>query len=192
MTAAEWNENSGLDCSHRPGRHLRMQVPRYGPGARVCDKPPRAVRNGDVRGPAGAYRRMARGHGSGRQARRGHRQRLDGGQVITATAPIAGYLTSFQRTPQYSVPAGNRELTPEELRAHRDDFEATWEQVRSSSLAMGFEESTVTTFSVTAEEREQVYQRTWDEGGGFRFMFETFCDMHRHVRERGSGQIHPS
>ena len=42
---------------------------------------------------------------------------------------------------------------------------------------MGFEESTVTTFSVSAEEREQVYQRAWDKGGGFRFMFETFCDI---------------
>jgi cyclohexanone monooxygenase len=100
-----------------------------------------------------------------------------GNQLITATASIAGYLTSFQRTPQYSVPARNRELTPEELRAHRDDFEATWEQVRSSSLALGFEESTVTTFSVSAEEREQVYQRAWDTGGGYRFMFETFCDI---------------
>ncbi len=49
--------------------------------------------------------------------------------------------------------------------------------MRSSSLALGFEESTVTTFSVSAEEREQVYQRAWDEGGGFRFMFETFCDI---------------
>ena len=100
-----------------------------------------------------------------------------GNQVITVTAPIARYLTSFQRTPQYSVPARDRELTPEELRANRDDFEATWEQVRSSSIAMGFEESTVTTFSVTAEEREQVYQRAWDEGGGFHFMFKTFCDI---------------
>ena len=100
-----------------------------------------------------------------------------GNQVITVAAPIARYLTSFQRTPQYSVPARDRELTPEELRANRDDFEATWEQVRSSSIAMGFEESTVTTFSVNAEEREQVYQRAWDEGGGFRFMFKTFCDI---------------
>ena len=100
-----------------------------------------------------------------------------GNQVITATAPIAAHLTSFQRTPQYSVPAGNRELTPEELRAYRDNFEATWEQVRNSSIAMGFEESTVTTFSVSAEERDAVYQGAWNEGGGFRFMFETFCDI---------------
>ncbi|MFD4248357.1 flavin-containing monooxygenase [Amycolatopsis thermoflava] len=100
-----------------------------------------------------------------------------GNQVITATAPIAAHLTSFQRTPQYSVPAGNRELTPEEIQSYRDNFEANWEQVRNSSVAMGFEESTVETFSVSAEERERIFQKAWDTGGGFRFMFETFCDI---------------
>jgi cyclohexanone monooxygenase len=100
-----------------------------------------------------------------------------GNQVITATGPIAAQLTSFQRTPQYSVPAGNRELTPQEQQSYRDNFEANWDQVRGSSVAMGFEESAVETFSVSAEERERIYQRAWDEGGGFRFMFETFCDI---------------
>ena len=100
-----------------------------------------------------------------------------GNQVITATAPIAEHLTSFQRTPQYSVPAGNRELSPEQLQAHRDNFDATWDQVRNSSVAMGFEESTIETFSVSAEERERIFQDAWDDGGGFRFMFETFCDI---------------
>ncbi|KFG72891.1 flavin-containing monooxygenase [Streptomyces mutabilis] len=100
-----------------------------------------------------------------------------GNQVITATAPVAAHLTSFQRTPQYSVPAGNRTLTQQETKTQRDNFEATWEQVRNSNVAMGFVESTVETFSVSAEERERIYQRAWDEGGGFRFMFETFCDI---------------
>jgi len=100
-----------------------------------------------------------------------------GNQVITATAPVAAHLTSFQRTPQYSVPAGNRTLPPETIRAAHDNFDATWDQVRNSNVAMGFVESTVETFSVSAEERERVYQRAWDEGGGFRFMFETFCDI---------------
>ncbi len=100
-----------------------------------------------------------------------------GNQVITASAPVAAHLTSFQRTPQYSVPAGNRELTPAEQQSHRDNFETNWNQVRNSSVAMGFEESTVETFSVSAEERERTYQKAWDEGGGFRFMFETFCDI---------------
>ncbi|MFY0408730.1 flavin-containing monooxygenase [Solicola sp. PLA-1-18] len=100
-----------------------------------------------------------------------------GGQVITAMAPLVGHLTSFQRTPQYSVPAGNRELTPEELQAQKDNFGANWDQVWNSGLAMGFVESTAETFAVPPEERERVYQEAWDEGGGFRYMFETFGDI---------------
>ncbi|WP_370184930.1 flavin-containing monooxygenase [Rhodococcus wratislaviensis] len=100
-----------------------------------------------------------------------------GNQVITASAPIVAHLTSFQRTPQYSVPAGNRELTPEQIQHHRDNFDAIWEQVHNSSTAMGFVESTVETFSLDEAEREAVYEKAWNEGGGFRFMFETFGDI---------------
>ncbi len=100
-----------------------------------------------------------------------------GNQVISAVAPIAKHLTSFQRTPQYSVPAGNRKLSPEQIQAYRNNFDATWDQVRNSSVAMGFKESTIGTFEVSPEERERIYQRAWDEGGGFRFMFETFNDI---------------
>lgn len=100
-----------------------------------------------------------------------------GGQVITAIAPSVGHLTSFQRTPQYTVPAGNRELTLDEQRSHRENFEANWDQVRNSTVAMGFVESEVPAFSVSAEERERVFQQAWEQGGGFRFMFATFCDI---------------
>jgi cyclohexanone monooxygenase len=100
-----------------------------------------------------------------------------GNQVITAIAPIVGHLTSFQRTPQYSVPTGNYELSPAELQSHRDDFTANWDQVRSSSVAMGFEESTIETFSVSAEERERIFEAAWNKGGGFWFMFGTFGDI---------------
>jgi cyclohexanone monooxygenase len=100
-----------------------------------------------------------------------------GNQVITTSAPVAKHLTSFQRTPQYSVPAGNRELSPEQLASYKENRAANWAQVHNSSVAMGFEESTLPTFSVSAEERERIYQRAWDEGGGFRFMFETFGDI---------------
>ena len=115
-----------------------------------------------------------------------------GNQVITATAPVAAHLTSFQRTPQYSVPAGNRELTSQEQQGHRDNFEANWDQVRNSSVAMGFVESAVPTFSVSPEERERIYQRTWEEGGGFRFMFETFSDIATDPdSQRRGGEVHP-
>ncbi|PWJ24863.1 cation diffusion facilitator CzcD-associated flavoprotein CzcO [Branchiibius hedensis] len=100
-----------------------------------------------------------------------------GGQVITAVAKVAGHLTSFQRTPQYSVPAGNRAWTAEELQAQKDNFEENWNQVKTSSVAMGFVESEVEMFSVSAEERERIFEAAWQNGGGFRFMFETFCDI---------------
>lgn len=100
-----------------------------------------------------------------------------GGQVITALGPVAGHLTSFQRTPQYSVPAGNRELTEQELQDQRERFEEKWDQVWNSSLAMGFVESEAETFAVPAGKREEIYEWAWSEGGGFRFMFETFADI---------------
>ncbi|EID77461.1 MULTISPECIES: flavin-containing monooxygenase [Rhodococcus] len=100
-----------------------------------------------------------------------------GCQVITATAPVAGHLTSFQRTPQYSVPAGNRELPADKLASYKENFESIWDQVHNSSVAMGFVESQIETFSVTEEERERIFEEAWQEGGGFRFMFETFCDI---------------
>lgn len=100
-----------------------------------------------------------------------------GGQVIPAIAPIVGHLTSFQRTPQYSVPAGNRELTSAERQGQIDDFEANWKQVKESGLAMGFVESTAETFALPEAEREAVYEAAWNNGGGFRYMFETFGDI---------------
>jgi cyclohexanone monooxygenase len=42
---------------------------------------------------------------------------------------------------------------------------------------MGFVESERETFSVSAEERERIFEAAWQNGGGFRFMFETFCDI---------------
>lgn len=100
-----------------------------------------------------------------------------GGQVITAAAKVASHLTSFQRTPQYSVPAGNRAWSAAELQAQKDNFEENWNQVKTSSVAMGFVESDVEMFSVSAEERERIFEAAWQNGGGFRFMFETFCDI---------------
>ena len=101
-----------------------------------------------------------------------------GNQVITATAPIVGHLTSFQRTPQYSVPAGNRELSPAELQSHRDDFDrqlGSGPQLQRRDGFRGKHDRDV--------QRERRGARTHlrsapgTKGGGFRFMFETFCDI---------------
>ncbi|KXX58019.1 flavin-containing monooxygenase [Rhodococcus sp. LB1] len=100
-----------------------------------------------------------------------------GQQVITALAPEVEHLTVFVRTPQYSVPVGKRPVTAEQIDAVKAEYEGIWTQVKGSSVAFGFEESTVPAMSVSEEERRRVYEEAWQHGGGFRFMFATFGDI---------------
>jgi cyclohexanone monooxygenase len=98
-------------------------------------------------------------------------------QVITAIAPQVKHLSVFQRSPQYSVPVGNGLVAPAEVEATKRDYDRIWQRVRNSMVAFGFEESTVPAMSVSVEQREAVFQKAWDTGGGFRFMFGTFSDI---------------
>ena len=100
-----------------------------------------------------------------------------GCQVITAIAPTVGHLTVFQRSAQYTVPVGNGPLSRESVDEIKRNYDDIWKQVRSSRLAFGFEESDIPTMSVDAVERKAIFQRAWDGGGGFRYMFQTFNDI---------------
>ncbi len=100
-----------------------------------------------------------------------------GVQFITATAPKAGHLTVFQRSPQYSVPVGQGPLSDEYIADVKSNYDNIWEQVRKSNVAFGFEESTTPASAVSKEEQERVFEAAWNKGGGFRFMFETFSDI---------------
>ena len=111
-----------------------------------------------------------------------------GTQVITAIAPKVGHLTVFQRSPQYSVPVGNGPVTPEYVAEVKKNYDEIWEQVKGSVVAFGFKESTVSAMSVSEEERQAVFQKAWDNGGGFRFMFETFCDIATDERANKAAQ----
>lgn len=100
-----------------------------------------------------------------------------GCQVITAIAPTVGHLTVFQRSAQYTVPVGNGPLSREYVDDIKRNYDKIWKEVRSSRLAFGFEESDIPTMSVDAAERKAIFQRAWDGGGGFRYMFQTFNDI---------------
>ncbi|MFL1397087.1 flavin-containing monooxygenase [Acinetobacter baumannii] len=100
-----------------------------------------------------------------------------GVQVITAVAPLAKHLTVFQRSAQYSVPIGNDPLSEEDVKKIKDNYDKIWDGVWNSALAFGLNESTVPAMSVSAEERKAVFEKAWQTGGGFRFMFETFGDI---------------
>jgi len=98
-------------------------------------------------------------------------------QVITAIAPQVKHLTVFQRSPQYSVPIGNGPLPPEEEAEIKRNYDRIWTDAKKSMVAFGLNESKVPAMSVSEEERRAVFQKAWDKGGGFRYMFETFSDI---------------
>jgi cyclohexanone monooxygenase len=100
-----------------------------------------------------------------------------GAQFICAASKLAGHLTVFQRSAQYSVPSGNGPVSKEYVKKIKANYDQTWEQVRSSFVGFGFQESNVPAMSVSEEERERVFQEAWEKGNGFRFMFGTFSDI---------------
>lgn len=100
-----------------------------------------------------------------------------GTQFITATAPVAGHLTVFMRSPQYTVPVRNRPLTGDESDKIKANYDGMWDQVMGSGVAFGFEESMIPAAGLPVEETDKVFEAAWENGGGFRFMFETYCDI---------------
>ena len=116
-----------------------------------------------------------------------------GVQLITEIAPQVDELFVFQRRPQYTVPARHSPIPREALEAINADYEDYWEGVLQSVTAFGFPESPVPAMSVSAEERERVFEEAWKIGGGFRFMFATFSDIGVDPRgERGGRRLHPA
>ncbi len=98
-------------------------------------------------------------------------------QVIAEIVPEVGHLHVFQRTPQYVVPAQHSPISEAALAAIRDDYDGYWNGVLATATAFGIEESTIAAASVSAREREAVFEHAWQAGGGFRFMLGTFNDI---------------
>ncbi|PVH90843.1 FAD-dependent pyridine nucleotide-disulfide oxidoreductase [Periconia macrospinosa] len=114
-----------------------------------------------------------------------------GSQLLVALAKEAKHVTSFQRTPQWNVPNGNRRVTSQEREEVNKKYDEIWEGVRNSAVAFGFPEATTSTFSVDEEERTRRFQEAWDQGNGFRFMFGVFGDTttDRRANEAACGFI---
>jgi cyclohexanone monooxygenase len=100
-----------------------------------------------------------------------------GTQFICAAAQTAEHLTVFQRSAQYVVPAADRRLTEEELAEIRKNYDKIWADAFNTRLAAGFQESETPAMSVSAAERERIYEEGWQAGNGFHFMFGLFVDL---------------
>lgn len=100
-----------------------------------------------------------------------------GVQIITAIAPNVGSLVSFQGTPQYSVPAVNCPITPQQRARINVHYEQIIEQVWKSASGFGFMENTRPTMSVSPEERERIFEDLWAVGQGTHFLLGGFGDL---------------
>lgn len=86
-------------------------------------------------------------------------------QSIPIIAEQAAHLYVFQRTPNYSIPAGNKPLSTEEM----DDIKAGYAERRRLSWRSGGGSPHITasrpTMEFTPEERRAAYEKRWQLGG---------------------------
>ena len=100
-------------------------------------------------------------------------------QLTTAIAPLVEHLTVFQRTANYSTPARNRPLDPEELRAFRANHaewfrEATYSHTGITSNPPSTNRSA---HEDTPEERQLLFEDRWAVGGQPQIILAIYNDI---------------
>jgi cyclohexanone monooxygenase len=85
-------------------------------------------------------------------------------QIIPILANQAADLTVFQRTPNFSLPAGNRPLTAEELGQRKAHYPERRKAERESSFGVSAPLPTRSALEATPDERQDIYQRGWEQG----------------------------
>ncbi len=86
-------------------------------------------------------------------------------QSIPIIAQQASDLTVFQRTPNYSVPAWNEKMDPDEERRIKAGYPELRAKMRSRPTGFYFEFNTQPALGASAEEREAQYEEFWARGG---------------------------
>ena len=86
-------------------------------------------------------------------------------QSIPIIAEQARHLTVFQRTPNFAIPAWNAPLEPDEVRAIKGDYAGLRAKAKSRPTGFYFPYNEFSALSVSAEEREEIYEEFWARGG---------------------------
>jgi cation diffusion facilitator CzcD-associated flavoprotein CzcO len=97
-------------------------------------------------------------------------------QAIPVLAEQAAHLTVFQRTPQFSLPAGNGPLDPQFVEMWKANYGEWRRRGKQSAGGFPFPASDVTALEVTEEERLAAFENGWDQGG-FMFLLGTYGDL---------------
>jgi cyclohexanone monooxygenase len=85
-------------------------------------------------------------------------------QSIPIFAEQASELTVFQRTPNFSMPAGNRPLSEDEIAEMKGRYPAFRDAQRTSGFGVPIEEATQSALEVDDGVRTTTYQDGWDAG----------------------------
>ncbi len=97
-------------------------------------------------------------------------------QSIPEIAKVAAHVTVLQRTPQYSVPAGNRPITPEEMAEARKNFDAIRAKMYANPGGFPFDTHSRSALDDTPEQRRARYEALWQRGG-FKFFLDGYNDI---------------
>ncbi len=91
-----------------------------------------------------------------------------GMQAIPIIASEAAHLTVFQRTPNFSVPACNADITDAEDAAVKADYAARRQQARNSPSGLGFVPNKQSALDVDEAQRQATYEAAYERlGFGF-------------------------
>ena len=87
-------------------------------------------------------------------------------QLIPEVAKQASQLYVFQRTPTFSLPAGNRPLQPQAVLETKKNYAELRQQARGSPAGVAsYPVPTRSALDATPEEREAAYEVRWQAGG---------------------------
>lgn len=100
-----------------------------------------------------------------------------GVQITPHLARVADRLTDFQRTPNYVVPSGNREVTEADRLELLVNHSGLRRRVRAHPAGLPFEQRVGrTVVECSPAERARIFDELWDRGG-FSFLYEGFDDI---------------
>ena len=98
-------------------------------------------------------------------------------QSTPVIAREAAHLTVFQRTPQFTVPAGNRPTDQVLVAEARADWPKFRRVMLSTPIGSPDTPTTVCAREHTPEQRLAVYERAWQKGGIGSILLDTYGDI---------------
>lgn len=100
-------------------------------------------------------------------------------QIIPEVAKQAAHLYVMQRSPNFTLPAGNRRLSEEEIEGFKKDYPEHRKRARQHVFGVaGVPEPTTSVLELTEEESRERFEELWANGGSINFQI-AFTDLMR-------------